>query len=85
MINFKKVNNKIFKYYTVLLILLLRLGKSFSQNDTLVFQPVNNAILNLYDIRKIAVAKDGKLWLSTDNGVASFNMMFSFMAAQVRS
>jgi ligand-binding sensor domain-containing protein len=39
----------------------------------LFFTPINNPVLSQYVIRKIAVAKDGKLWLSSDKGVISFD------------
>jgi hypothetical protein len=46
---------------------------SFSQNDTLIFKPIINQVLQQCEIRKINIARDGKLWLSTNKGVASFD------------
>ena len=45
----------------------------WAQNDTLVFRAVNNPRLQQYDIRKITAAKNGKLWLSTGNGLVSYD------------
>src|SRR5687767_9296975 len=47
--------------------------RSFPQSDSLVFYPVNNPVLQQYDIRRISAAKDGKLWLSTGNGLISYD------------
>ncbi len=46
---------------------------TYAQRDTLVFYPLNNQVLQQYDIRKIAIAKDGKLWLSADKGVIRYD------------
>ena len=45
----------------------------WAQDDTLVFRAVNNPRLQQYDIRKITAAKNGKLWLSTGNGLVSYD------------
>ncbi len=58
---------------SIALNLLLNPGMLFSQKDTLIFYPVNNPVLQQYDIRKIAIAKDGKLWLSADDGVIRYD------------
>ncbi|MFT3746971.1 MAG: histidine kinase [Agriterribacter sp.] len=39
----------------------------------MVFYPVNNPVLQQYDIRKITIGNDGKLWLSADKGVISYD------------
>jgi hypothetical protein len=41
---------------------------SRSQNDTLIFNPIRNQILQNTEIRNFSIAKDGKLWLSTNKG-----------------
>jgi hypothetical protein len=46
---------------------------SRSQNDTLIFNPIRNQILQNTEIRNFSIAKDGKLWLSTNKGIASFD------------
>jgi ligand-binding sensor domain-containing protein/two-component sensor histidine kinase len=46
---------------------------AFSQNDSLIFYPVNNPVIQQYDLRQITAAKDGKLWLSTGNGLLSYD------------
>jgi two-component sensor histidine kinase len=53
--------------------ILLFSFKVFAQNDSLVFHPVSNQVLQNCEIRNIAAAKDGKLWLSTNKGLASFD------------
>ena len=57
----------------LILLLLDFYIQSFAQNDTLVFQPVNNPVLQQYTIRDINTGRDGKLWLSTDNGLLCFD------------
>jgi ligand-binding sensor domain-containing protein/anti-sigma regulatory factor (Ser/Thr protein kinase) len=52
---------------------LLSFLGAFAQTDTSVFYPVSNHGVQQMNIRKICVAKDGKLWLSTSNGLASFD------------
>jgi len=32
---------------------------AFSQNDSLIFYPVNNPVIQQYDLRQITAAKDG--------------------------
>jgi ligand-binding sensor domain-containing protein len=62
--------------YTAILILFCMLSgplKGIAQEDSILFHPVTNKALQKWDIRKISVAADGKLWLSTGNGVASFD------------
>ena len=44
-----------------------------AQIDSLVFYPVNNPALHQYDIRRITATKDGKLWLSTGNGLLLYD------------
>ena len=44
-----------------------------AQNDTLVFYPVNNTLLQQCDIRSITITNDGKLWLSTNKGYCSYD------------
>ena len=46
---------------------------AFSQTNTLTFQPVNNPLLQSYNIRHINTGSDGKLWLSTDNGLLCYD------------
>ena len=57
----------------LILLLLDFYIQSFAQNDTLVFQPVNNPVLQQYIIRDINTGRDGKLWLSTNNGLLCFD------------
>lgn len=45
----------------------------FSQPNALIFQPVNNAVLQQYNIRHITTGADGKLWLSTDKGLLCYD------------
>src|SRR5450755_4163109 len=61
------------KRICLILLLLDFYIQSFGQNDTLVFQPVNNPVLQQYTIRNINAGRDGKLWLSTDNGLLCFD------------
>src|SRR5450755_990464 len=61
------------KRICLILLLLDFYIQSFGQNDTLVFQPVNNPVLQQYTIRTINTGRDGKLWLSTDNGLLCFD------------
>jgi ligand-binding sensor domain-containing protein len=45
-----------------------------AQVDSLVFYPVNNPALHQYDIRADHCnTKDGKLWLSTGNGLLLYD------------
>jgi ligand-binding sensor domain-containing protein len=44
-----------------------------AQNEEMVFHPVGNPLLQQYDIRKIAIGKDGRLWLSADKGLIRFD------------
>lgn len=44
-----------------------------SQNDTLIFNPVRNQVLQNTEIRNFSISRDGKLWLSTNKGIASFD------------
>ena len=37
------------------------------------FSPVNNSLLQQCDIRNITIGHDGKLWLSTDKGIAGYD------------
>src|SRR5436853_1563063 len=46
---------------------------TLSQDDTLIFNPIRNQVLQQTEIRNFCVAKDGKLWLSTNKGIASFD------------
>lgn len=57
----------------IFLLLLLSAYSAFSQNDSLIFYPVNNSLLQQYDIRRISAAADGKLWLATGNGLLSYD------------
>src|SRR5688572_15204996 len=61
------------KSICLILLLLDFYIHSFPQHDSLVFYPVNNPVLHQYDIRRIAAGKDGKLWMSTGNGLLSYN------------
>jgi two-component sensor histidine kinase len=64
------------RYYETIFIIFFFLRNliiGFAQTDSLIFYPINNPVLQQYDIRKIAAAKDGKLWLSTGNGLLSFD------------
>ena len=57
-------------------LILLSFGvsiRSFAQKDSLVFQPVNNRVLQQYNIRNLTTDKEGKLWLSTDRGLLSYD------------
>jgi ligand-binding sensor domain-containing protein len=54
-------------------ILFLNSIDVFAQNDSLIFYPVNNSALQQYDIRSISAGNDGKLWLSTGNGLLSYD------------
>jgi len=47
--------------------------QSFAQSDTTVCHPVNNIAVQQFSIRTITTVNDGKLWLSTDKGVVSFD------------
>src|SRR5437868_2579333 len=67
---------KVLRYFKTIPFLFLFLtgsGIAFAQYDTLVFQPVDNPILQQYDIRTISAGKDGKLFLCTGNGLISFD------------
>ena len=61
------------KIITALLYCNLSFICAFSQADSLIFQPVNNPVLQQYNIRHINAAADGKLWLSTDNGLLCYD------------
>ncbi len=52
---------------------MLRCIHCFAQPNTFVFQPVNNPVLQQYNIRHISIGIDGKLWLSTDNGLLCYD------------
>ena len=60
---------------TILEIFFITLSflRASTQPNTLIFQPVNNEVLQKYSIRHISAGKDGKLWLSTDHGLLSFD------------
>ncbi|MEP6681892.1 MAG: hypothetical protein ABJA35_01480, partial [Parafilimonas sp.] len=62
-----------FKTTTTLLCFCFAIVPVFSQTDSLVFQPVNNPLLQQYNIRHINTGSDGKLWLSTDNGLLCYD------------
>src|SRR4029078_8153780 len=57
----------------LILLLIGSYAQCFAQKDMLVFQPVNNPVLQQYTIRDINAGRDGKLWLSTDNGLLCFD------------
>ncbi len=61
------------KYPVLISFALIFRGLLFAQNDTLEFNPVTNPVIQQMNIWNICVARDGKLWLSNDNGVASFD------------
>ena len=46
---------------------------TFSQNDSLVLNPVNNPFLKQYSLRKMCVDKRGKLWFTTDKGLLRYD------------
>ena len=58
---------------TVLLCFIFVFNGLQAQNDTLLFYPVNNALLQHCYIHNIAIADDGKLWLSTNQGFVSYD------------
>ncbi len=45
----------------------------FAQTDTLILSPVNNLLLNNYNLRKMAVDKENNLWFGTDKGIVKFD------------
>lgn len=47
--------------------------KGIAQPDTLLFHPVNNKDLQQCEIRNITGTADGKIWLSTNKGIAGFD------------
>ena len=59
--------------FIFLLYLLLDFIGSFSQSNLKIFYPVNNQVLQQYNIRSLTTDCDGKLWLSTDNGLLSYD------------
>ena len=59
--------------FIFLLYLLLDFIGSFSQSNLKIFYPVNNQVLQQYNIRSLTTDRDGKLWLSTDNGLLSYD------------
>ncbi len=64
------------RYYNTIFILFFLTGHfraGFAQGDTLVFHPVNNPALQHYDVRQITAGRDGKIWLSTGNGLLSYD------------
>ncbi|MEO8415245.1 MAG: histidine kinase [Ginsengibacter sp.] len=64
------------KYYKTIrafFYLLTPYLNTFSQKNSLLLQPINNPSLQQYNIRHINTGTDGKLWLSTDNGLLSFD------------
>ena len=66
----RKILISLFVYAYFLFLISL---SAFSQNDSLIFYPVNNPVIQQYDLRQITAAKDGKLWLSTGNGLLSYD------------
>jgi hypothetical protein len=53
--------------------LVLKFSTSFSQNDTLILAPVNNLLLNNYNLRKMAADRENNLWFGTDKGIVKFD------------
>ncbi|MEP7232534.1 MAG: histidine kinase [Ginsengibacter sp.] len=69
----KEESVRYFKTITIFFYLLTPFLNTFSQKNSLLLQPVNNPNLQQYNIRHINIGADGKLWLSTDNGLLSFD------------
>ncbi|CAN5409970.1 histidine kinase [soil metagenome] len=67
------MNSKLYKYLALFFYTLFWLDTAIAQTDTIILHPVNNPDLQQFAIRKICSTKDGKLWLSTDRGVVSFD------------
>ena len=67
----KKSNS--FKVHFVGFCLIFICIKALSQEDTLIFNPIRNPILQNTEIRNLSIGKDGKLWLCTNKGIASFD------------
>src|SRR5580765_2604089 len=63
----------VFLKATIGFLLLLNSFNCYSQTDSLIFYPVTNPTLQQYIIGRIAVAKDNKLWLSTEKGLISYD------------
>ncbi|MEP7373700.1 MAG: histidine kinase [Chitinophagaceae bacterium] len=63
----------IFKSLILTLLFKVFATAAYCQADTLVFKPINSSVLQQYDIRRVTVAKDGKLWLTTGNGLISYD------------
>ena len=61
------------KAISTIALLFGQLLPGVAQVDSLVFYPLNNPVLQQYDIRQVTAAKDGKLWLSTGNGLLSYD------------
>ncbi|MEO7394689.1 MAG: hypothetical protein ABIU11_07065, partial [Chitinophagaceae bacterium] len=64
---------KYYKIITALFYLIPAFTTAVAQTDTLIFQPVNNPILQQYNVKHLTTGKDGKLWLSTDKGLLFYN------------
>lgn len=63
-----KYYKTIFTFLSFLLNLI-----AYTQNNLLVFQPVNNSVLLQYNIRSVSTDAEGKLWLCTDNGLLCYD------------
>ena len=73
LIQILRINFKCLKIGCIYFCLISIPLATFSQTDTLVFNPIHNQALQQTEIRNLSVAKDGKLWLSTNKGIASFD------------
>lgn len=70
------VSSQLLKFYRsffVVLFLLQLTTQAFAQNTMLHFEAVNNPVLQQYNIRHVNTGADGKLWLSTSNGLLSYD------------
>jgi ligand-binding sensor domain-containing protein/two-component sensor histidine kinase len=67
------MKSKLSKYFVLIAGYSILSVTVVAQSDSLIFHLVNNPALQQFAIRKVCSSKDGKLWLSTDKGVVSFN------------
>ncbi|MEO6135373.1 MAG: hypothetical protein ABIP35_09480, partial [Ginsengibacter sp.] len=61
------------KYFLLLLLATMACVYAFSQQPSLRFKMFEQGLLNWADIKSITLAKSGKLWLGTAQGLASFD------------
>lgn len=55
------------------IIFFLSVNMIAAQGDTITFYPILNPVMQQYDIHKITTTENGKLWLSVNDGILSWD------------